>query len=136
LSIVYLTRRAHFSAAHRLDSNELDEGQNKSVYGICNNPLGHGHNYELEITLRGKPDPVTGMVMDLQILKKIIEKEIISQVDHQHLNYVPLLNGKVPTAENIVISFWDVLKDKIPNGELYEIVLYETPRNFIRYRGE
>lgn len=136
MSVVYLTRRAHFSAAHRLHSDELTEEQNKSVYGICNNPLGHGHNYELEITLRGEPDAVTGMVMDLQELKRIVKEEIVNKVDHQHLNHVALLKGRVPTAENIVISFWETLKDKIPKGELYEIVLYETPRNFIRYRGE
>lgn len=136
MSIVYLTRHAHFSAAHRLHNSEMGEERNKSVYGICNSPLGHGHNYELEITIRGEPDAVTGMLMDLKELKQIIEQEIISHVDHRHLNYVPLLAGRVPTAENIVISFWNALKDKIPNGELHEIVLYETPRNFVRYRGE
>ena len=136
MSVVYLTRHVHFSAAHRLHSAELDEEQNRNIYGLCNNPLGHGHNYELEITIRGEPDPVTGMVMDLKEVKAIVEKEILVHVDHQHLNHVALLQGKVPTAENIVMVFWYALKDKIPHGELYEMVLYETPRHSVRYRGE
>jgi 6-pyruvoyltetrahydropterin/6-carboxytetrahydropterin synthase len=76
------------------------------------------------------------MLMDLKELKHIIEQEIISKVDHQHLNYVALLQGKVPTAENIAIAFWNTLKDKIPHGDLYELILYETPRNYVKYRGE
>ncbi|RQW05977.1 6-carboxytetrahydropterin synthase [candidate division KSB1 bacterium] len=136
MALVYLTRHVHFSAAHRLHTEKLDNDANREVYGICNNPMGHGHNYELEVTIKGEPDPLTGMLIDLKELKTIIEREIIDKVDHQHLNYVEMMQGKVPTAENIVIAFWEALQGKIPNGELYELVLYETPRNFVKYRGE
>lgn len=134
---VYLTRRMFFSAAHRLHSEALSEEENKNVYGICNNPMGHGHNYELEITVRGEPNPMTGMVIDLKALKDIVQKEIIDLVDHKHLNHdVDFLRGVVPTAENIVIAFWQQLRGKIPNGQLYELKLYETPRNIASYKGE
>lgn len=137
MPIVYITRQVHFSASHRLHTDLLDAEKNENVYGICNNPMGHGHNYELEITVRGEPDPVTGMILDLKELKEIVKREIISKVDHKHLNSdVEFLQGIVPTAENIVIAFWNILKDKIPAGELYELKLYETPRNIAIYRGE
>jgi len=137
MAIVYITRRVHFSASHRLHSDVLDEQENQKTYGICNNPLGHGHNYELEITVRGEPDPITGMILDLKELKHIVERELISKVDHKHLNHdVDFLQGVVPTAENLVIAFWNILKDKLPNGELYELKLFETPRNVAIYRGE
>jgi len=137
MAFVYVTRILHFSAAHRLHTEMLDEQKNKEIYGLCNNPLGHGHNYEIEITVRGEPDPITGMVIDLKELKDIVQKEIIDKVDHKHLNYdVEFMKGVVPTAENIVIAFWQQLKDKIPSGELVELKLYETPRNIAVYRGE
>ena len=137
MALVYLTRRMHFSASHRLHSDLLSDQENESVYGLCNNPLGHGHNYELEITIRGKPDPVTGMVIDLKELKDIVQKHIIDKVDHKHLNFdVDFMSGIVPTAENIVVAFWNQLRDHLPNGELHELVLYETPRNIASYKGE
>jgi len=134
---VYITKRAHFSAAHRLHSEQLDEKQNEKIYGLCNNPYGHGHNYELEITIKGEPDPVTGMIMDLKELKDIINKEIVDKMDHKHLNYdVDFMKDIVPTAENIAIVIWNRLKAKIKTGELYEVKVYETPRNIAVYRGE
>lgn len=135
---VYITRRMHFSASHRLHTDLLSNHENEQVYGLCNNPLGHGHNYELEITLKGEPDPVTGMVIDLKELKEIVERELLVKVDHKHLNHqVDFLAGVVPTAENMVIAFWNVLKDKfLPHGKLHELVLYETARNIARYQGE
>jgi len=137
MPLVYVTRRLHFSAAHRLHSDQLSAQENEQVYGLCNNPLGHGHNYELEVTVQGIPDPVNGMVVDLKELKKVIESEIIDLVDHKHLNYeVEFMRGIVPTAENIAVAFWNQLKDKLPSGRLYEIKLYETPRNIAVYRGE
>jgi 6-pyruvoyltetrahydropterin/6-carboxytetrahydropterin synthase len=137
MPIVYVTRRHHFSAAHRLHSDALSDEENNGVYGLCNNPLGHGHNYEIEVTVRGEPDATTGMVIDLKVLKSIIEKEIIDKVDHKHLNYdVDFMRGIVPTAENIAIAFWRQIVDKLPNGELAEIRVYETPRNVAIYRGE
>ena len=137
MPIVYLTRHFHFSAAHRLHSKLLDEQKNAELYGPCNNPMGHGHNYELEVTVSGEPDPVTGMVIDLNELKEIVNKEVIDKVDHKHLNVdVDFMRDVVPTAENIVIAFWKLLVDKIKKGRLYELKLYETPRNIVNYKGE
>ena len=137
MAMVYVTRRMHFSAAHRLHTDVLTAEENEQTYGLCNNPLGHGHNYELEITIKGEPEPVTGMVIDLKELKDIVQRVIIDRVDHKHLNFdVDFMRGIVPTAENIVIAFWQQLVDKFPNGDLYELKLYETPRNIAIYRGE
>ncbi len=137
MAMVYVTRRMHFSAAHRLHTDVLTDAENEKTYGLCNNPLGHGHNYELEITIKGEPDPVTGMVIDLKELKDIVQRVIIDRVDHKHLNFdVDFMRGIVPTAENIVAAFWHQLVDNIPHGELYELKLYETPRNIATYRGE
>jgi len=135
--MIYITRKMHFSASHRLHSDRLSEEENKKTYGICDNPRGHGHNYVVEVTVRGVPDPVTGMVIDLKELKNIIQKEVIIKVDHKHLNHdVEFFRDVVPTSENICIAFWNILKDKIPNGELYEIKLLETENNCVYYRGE
>ena len=137
MAVVYLTRRMYFSAAHRLHSEALSAEENAQIYGLCNNPAGHGHNYELEVTVKGEPDPVTGMVIDLKVLKDIVQHVIIDRVDHKHLNTdVDFMRGLVPTAENIVVAFWGQLRDKIPNGQLYELTLYETPRNIVAYKGE
>ena len=137
MAVVYITRKAHFSAAHRLHSDLLDDKQNEQLYGLCNNPYGHGHNYDLEITIKGEPDPVTGMVMDLKELKDIINEEVIDRMDHKHLNLdVDFMKGIVPTAENIAVVIWNRLKEKINKGELYEVKVYETPRNIAIYRGE
>ena len=134
---VYITRRVHFSAAHRLYSEKLSQDENESIFGLCTNPAGHGHNYELEVTVVGEPDPITGMVIDLKELKEIVNRELVDRVDHKHLNFdVDFLQGVVPTAENLVVAFWEVLKEKIPGGRLYELKLYETPRNVAIYRGE
>lgn len=134
---VYITRRMHFSASHRLHSDMLSDEKNLEIFGYCSNPLGHGHNYDLEVTVKGEPDPITGMVIDLKLLKDIIQKELIDKVDHKHLNFdVDCMKGIVPTAENLAIVFWSILQDKIPNGELVEIKVYETERNMALYKGE
>ncbi len=137
MAIVYITKKMHFNAAHRLHSELLNEQENKKVYGECNNPMGHGHNYELEVTVRGKPDSVTGMVINLKELKDIIQKTIIDKVDHKHLNHdVKFMKGLIPTAENLAVAFWTQLKDNITGCELHEIKVIETPRNLAIYRGE
>ena len=137
MALVYVTRRVHFSASHRLHNDVFDAESNKKIYGLCNNPAGHGHNYELEVTVCGEPDPKTGMVIDLKELKDIINRYIIDHVDHKHLNQdVDFMRDKVPTAENIVVAFWYQLRDKLPSGTLHELTLYETPRNIAVYRGE
>ncbi|HNW59028.1 MAG TPA: 6-carboxytetrahydropterin synthase [bacterium] len=137
MSLVYITRHLHFNAAHRLHSDLLSAEENQVVFGACNNPMGHGHNYELEVTVAGEPDPVTGMVIDLGELKAIVEREVISQVDHKHLNFdVDFMRGLVPTAENLVVAFWARLQGCFTGCRLYELKLYETPRNLAVYRGE
>jgi len=135
--MLYVTRRAHFSAAHRLFNPTFSNQQNEAVFDKCNNPMGHGHNYELEVTVKGLPDPQTGYVIDLKVLAAIIDREIIDRVDHRHLNHdVDILRGIIPTAENLVVSFWSVLETHIPGGTLHAIRLYESANNFVDYYGE
>jgi 6-pyruvoyltetrahydropterin/6-carboxytetrahydropterin synthase len=133
----YLTRRAVFSASHRLHSDQLSDAENKKIFGKCNHPGGHGHNYVLEVTVKGTPDPKTGMIMNLADLKEAIETQIMAEVDHKHLNVdCPSFRGVNPTAENIAIVFWQLLEKKLPRGSLHEIKLYETENNTAVYRGE
>ncbi len=134
--MVYLTRRTTFSAAHRLWSNHLTEEENIALYDKCANPNGHGHNYILEVTVRGDPEPRTGMVLNLTDLKQVINEHVIDWVDHKHLNYdVPWLEGSIPTTEMLVIKFWERLEGALPQGLLYEVKLYETDNNIASYRG-
>jgi len=135
--MVYLTRRAMFSAAHRLWSNSLSEEENYTIYDKCANPNGHGHNYILEVTVRGMPDPHTGMVLNLTDLKRITNEQVVDWVDHKHLNHdVPWLEGIIPTAEMLAIKFWERLEQGFPEGLLYEVKLQETENNIAIYRGE
>jgi 6-pyruvoyltetrahydropterin/6-carboxytetrahydropterin synthase len=135
--MVYLTRRTSFSAAHRLWSNELSEAENIALYEKCANPNGHGHNYILEVTVQGTPDPRTGMVLNLTDLKQAINEQVIDWVDHKHLNHdVPWLKGCIPTTEVLAIRFWERLQPVLPQGLLYEVKLYETENNIAIYRGD
>lgn len=135
--MVYLTRRTTFSAAHRLWSKHLSEEENYAIYDKCANPNGHGHNYVLEVTVRGEPDLTTGMVMNLTDMKKITNEQVIDWVDHKHLNYdVSWLEGVIPTAEMLAIKFWERLEPNFPAGLLYEVKLHETENNIASYRGE
>ena len=137
--MLYITRKVTFSAAHRLHNLKLSDKENKYIYGECNNPNGHGHNYVLEVTVRGNVPDKTGMVIDLKDLKKIITENIIEKVDHKYLNKdVDFMSDIIPTAENLVIQFWKILKKALleNNTELYELKLYETENNIVVYRGE
>ena len=135
--MIYVTRRTQFSAAHRLFNPTWSDEQNEAIFDKCNNPKGHGHNYTLEVTVRGIPDPETGYVIDLKKLRDIIEDNVIEKVDHKHLNYdVDFLSGIIPTAENIVLCVWQILRLHITNGELYSIKLFESDNNFVEYFGE
>lgn len=135
--MVYLTRRVTFSAAHRLWSKYLTEEENYAVYDKCANPNGHGHNYTLEVTVQGEPDPKTGMVMNLTDMKRITNEQVVNWVDHKHLNHdVPWLEDVVPTAEMLAIKFWERLVRGFPTGLLYEVKLHETENNSAIYRGE
>ncbi|MCC7429275.1 6-carboxytetrahydropterin synthase [bacterium] len=135
--MIYLIRKVQFCAAHRLHTNKLSTEENRRVYGICNNENGHGHNYELEVTIAGEIDPITGMVMDLKELKEIIDREITDKVDHKNLNIdVDFLEGLVPTAEIVTMKFWEILQDKIPCGKLHRIRLWESSNNVVEYYGK
>ena len=135
--MVYLTRRATFSASHRLWSKALSETENYTLYDKCANPNGHGHNYILEVTVQGEPDPQTGMFINLSEIKQIINEQVVDWVDHKHLNYdVPWLEGIIPTTEMLVIKFWERLESSFPQGQLYEVKLQETENNYAIYRGE
>lgn len=135
--MVYVTRRATFSASHRLFNPDRSERENQQMFGRCANPNGHGHNYTLEVTVSGEPGSETGYVLDLKTLKDIITREILDKVDHKHLNHdVDFLRGVIPTAENIVVAFWKVLAPRIPSGRLHSLRLQETENNSVEYRGE
>jgi 6-pyruvoyltetrahydropterin/6-carboxytetrahydropterin synthase len=135
--MVYVTRKAQFSASHRLFNPSWSDERNEEVFGKCNNPNGHGHNYEIEVTVGGIPPSDTGMVIDLKKLADIIEEEIIERVDHKHINKdVDFMDGVIPTAENMAIAFWKILSPKIREGSLASIKLYESANNYVEYRGE
>jgi 6-pyruvoyltetrahydropterin/6-carboxytetrahydropterin synthase len=135
-----ITRREEFSAAHRLHNPALGEEENRRLYGICNNANGHGHNYAVEVTVRGPLPDGTGMVMDLNRLMVILKEELIDAVDHKNLNLdVPFLAGIIPTAENVAVAFWKRIEPRISRFEgarLERIRLYESRSNFVDYRGE
>jgi len=132
-----VTARLTFSAAHRLHNPNRDADWNRHTYDKCDNPRGHGHNYALEVSVRGRIDPETGMVIDLKRLKDIMRDRVVDRVDHTNLNEdVDFLKDVIPTAENLARCFWQQLASAIPTGELYEVVLQETERNSVRYRGE
>lgn len=135
--MIFITRKLEFCASHRLYNPKFSDEDNRAIFGLCNNPNGHGHNYVLEVTVKGELDPETGMVLDLKTLKKLIHSEIIEKVDHKNLNMdVDFLKSVIPTAENIAIKFWEKLEPKIKNGRLHEVKLYESERNYVIYRGD
>ncbi|HWF43217.1 MAG TPA: 6-carboxytetrahydropterin synthase [Candidatus Kapabacteria bacterium] len=135
--MVYVTRKAHFSAAHRLFNPHFSDEKNEAVFDKCNNPHGHGHNYTIEVTVAGTPDPETGYVIDLKKLGQIMDEFVVDRVDHKHLNFdVPELSGIIPTAENIAVVFWSLLASRIAEGKLYSVRVAESDNNFAEYRGE
>lgn len=135
--MIYITKKLDFSAAHRVYNPNFTDEENANCFGRCNNPNGHGHNYELEVTIKGEVNPETGYLMDLKELKSIINREIIDKVDHKFLNYdVYFLQGIIPSSENLCIAFWNILKKAITQAELHEIKLYESKTSSVTYRGE
>lgn len=134
---ISINRKAHFNAAHRLHKEGYTDEQNLEVFGKCSNPLYHGHNYELIVNVTGEIDPETGFVMNLDVLKKIIKEEVEDYLDHKNLNLeVAEFKNLNPTAENISVVIWNRIRAKLnPKYEL-KVTLYETPRNFVEYRGE
>ncbi len=137
--MVYLTRKLEFSASHLYHNPALSAEDNKRIFGKCNNPHGHGHNYTLEVTVAGEPDPVTGMVLDLKELKEILEREITQRMDHRFLNYeVNPFDRVIPTTENIARDIWRRLEPSLAagNGSLHAVRVYETADLYVDYFGE
>ena len=133
---VTVSRKAHFNAAHRLFVENWSDEKNQNLFGKCSNSNFHGHNYELIVDVRGEVDLVTGVVIDLKELKDIIKNEVEELLDHKNLNLdVPYFKKVIPTAENICIFIWNILRDKISKDNELAVTLYETPRNFVKYSG-
>ena len=133
---VTVSRKAHFNAAHRLFVENWSDEKNQNLFGKCSNPNFHGHNYELIVDVTGEVDQVTGVVIDLKELKDIIKNEVEELLDHKNLNLdVSYFKKVIPTAENICIFIWNILRDKISKDNELSVTLYETPRNFVKYSG-
>jgi 6-pyruvoyltetrahydropterin/6-carboxytetrahydropterin synthase len=137
MPIVTVTRRLRFNAAHRVHNPALSDEENTALYGKCNNPNWHGHNYVLEVSVTGPIDERTGYVIDLGKLRAIVEREVIDQVDHRNMNVdVPMMRGVNPTAENIVVACWRALESRVAPGRLTRLKLWETENNYVEYAGE
>jgi 6-pyruvoyltetrahydropterin/6-carboxytetrahydropterin synthase len=131
---VAISRKEHFNAAHRLFNPSWSDEKNEAVFGKCNNPNYHGHNYEMIVTIIGEPDPETGYVFDMKILSDLIKEHITNQFDHKNLNLdIAFFKNINPTAENIAIVIWRILRQHIDNQYELKIKLYETERNFVEY---
>jgi len=131
---VSVYRKAHFNAAHRLHNSNWSDEKNKAIFGLCNNPNYHGHNYDLEVKVTGEIDPETGYVIDLKILKNIIKSEVTSKFDHKNLNIdTEEFRHLNPTAENIAVVIWQKLRNKLDAKYDLSVRLYETPRNYVEY---
>lgn len=136
--MVYLTRSEHFNAAHKLYNPDWSYEKNEAVFGKCANENWHGHNYELLVTVKGKPDPGTGFVFDVKRLSNIIKEYIIEKLDHRNLNIdVDFMKGQLCSTENLAVAIWQQLLPHLPEGvQLHAIKLYETPRIYVEYFGE
>jgi 6-pyruvoyltetrahydropterin/6-carboxytetrahydropterin synthase len=134
---VTVTRRVRFNAAHRLHNPDLSDAENRQLFGLCNSPNFHGHNYELEIAVRGTPDARTGYVMDLSELARTADAVIVEPLDHRNLNLdVDFLRGINPTVENLVVACWRELLPRVTSGRLYRLRLWETENNYAEYEGD
>ncbi|NVO85979.1 6-pyruvoyl trahydropterin synthase family protein [Hymenobacter terrestris] len=138
--MIYISRQEHFNAAHKLHNPKWSDERNQEVFGPCANTNWHGHNYDLIVTVKGRPDPETGFVIDLKELSTLIRTHVIDQVDHKNLNLdVPFMTGQLASTENLVVAFWKILQpeiEAISPARLHSLKLYETPRNFVEYFGE
>lgn len=135
---VRVSRRLHFSAAHRLGRAEWSQEKNEEVFGLCASPNWHGHNYEIDVVVEGPIEPETGFVLDLKVLRQLAEQHVINDLDHRNLNLdVPWLSDVIPTTENLVVAIWQRLRAVLPEGvQLVRLILWETPRNWVEYAGE
>lgn len=136
MPIVTATRRMHFNAAHRVYNPALSDEENRELFGQDANPHGHGHNYVLDVSVTGPVEERTGYVIDLVKLKRIVQREVIDQIDHRNLNMdVPFMRDAIPTTENIVVAMWRILEPAVTPGRLSKLVLWETPNNRVEYDG-
>ena len=134
---VTVCRESHFNAAHRIFNPAWDDHKNEEVFGLCSLPNYHGHNYDLVVKLTGDIDPETGYVFDMKKLKDIIDEFIVKRYDHKNLNLdVPDFAKLIPSAENIAVSIWNILREKISKAYAIQVILYETQRNFVEYSGD
>lgn len=134
---VTVTRRLMFNAAHRVHNPALSNEENATLFGKCNNPNGHGHNYMLDVSVRGPIDERTGYVIDLGALKRIVEERAVNKIDHRNLNIdVDFMQGVNPTSENIVVAIWRELAPAVRPGTLVRLVLWETANNYVEYTGD
>ena len=132
-----VVRRVHFNAAHRLHNPTQSDEWNRNVFGPCNHPNYHGHNYEAELCVEGEIDPDTGYVIDVAVLKQLFDTHVHAQLDHRNLNLdVPWFAARLPSTENLARFIWEQLASRIPSGRLVCVRLWETPRNYVEYRGE
>ena len=135
--MVYLTRKAEFSASHYYHNPQFTPEENRRIFGKCNNPHGHGHNYTLEVTVKGQIDERSGFVVDLKQLKDIMNREVIDAVDHRFLNEeVKEFRDRIPTTENLAVTIWKWLHPRLNVARLHRVRLYETPDLFVDYYGE
>ena len=137
--MVYVTRKEHFNAAHKLENPSWDDEKNKEIFGKCANKNWHGHNYELHVTFKGEPNPDTGFVINLKDISKIIKSKICLELDHKNLNVdVPFLKNILPSTENLAIAIWKILAPEVKNmgATLHSIKLYETDNNYVEYFGD
>ncbi len=132
----YFGRRTTLSASHRLHSDAMSAEENQAVYGKCNNPHGHGHNYVVEVLVGGAVDAETGMVVNLAALDEVVRKKVLDRFDHANLNLDPYFKNRVPTTENLCRAVFDLLRDAMPMGELTRVRVEETENNFFEYCGE
>jgi 6-pyruvoyltetrahydropterin/6-carboxytetrahydropterin synthase len=131
-----VTRRVHFNAAHRLWNPRFSDAENERVFGVCNNPNFHGHNYNLDVSVEGEIDPATGYVLDIHRLKTVAEEYVVRHLDHKNLNLdVPWFSDLNPTAENIAVVCWRLLAPAVAPARLVRIRLWETERNYVDYEG-
>lgn len=133
---VTVTRRLHFSAAHRVHNPALSDDENRRLYGKCNNQNWHGHNYVLDVSVRGAVDATTGYVIDLSRVRDVTQQAVIEKVDHRNLNLeVDFLKGVIPTTENLVVAIWRTLEPALKPAQLTKLVLWETVNNYVEYDG-
>jgi len=136
MAIVTITRRLQFNAAHRVHNPALSDAENKALFGKCNNPNWHGHNYTLDVSVSGPVDDKTGYVVDLSHIKRVVEREVIDKVDHRNFNLeVDFMQGVIPTTENIVVAMWRVIEPAMRPAKLTKLVLWETSNNYVEYDG-